>query len=310
VPTIVTVAICTLNRAASLRRTLESLAAMRLPDRLDWEVVVVNNGCTDDTDMVIVEFAEQLPVRREFEPQRGLSRARNRAVDAARGDYIVWTDDDVIVDPGWLAAYTEAFRRWPEAAVFGGPIIPRYTAPVPKWLEKNKTFVGEMAFCARDFGDQPIPLSNGRIPYGPNFAIHTETQRACTYDLQLGHAPDQRRRSEESDVIERVLRSGVAGYWIPQARVEHCASPEQQTERYIRNFLETVGEAEAFRNGISGDCGPIWFGAPRWAWRQLLEEWLLYRIHRLISSSSIWLSHLNKYGLARGRIRCWIRRRA
>ena len=121
-----TVAICTLNRAELLRRTLDWPAVMRLPDDADWEVVVVsNNNCIDHTDAVIKAFADRLPIRREFEPERGLSHARNRAVDAAKGDYIVWTDDDVVVAPGWLAAYIEAFRRWPEAAVFGGPIIPR-----------------------------------------------------------------------------------------------------------------------------------------------------------------------------------------
>ena len=131
---LVTVAICTLNRAASLRRTLDSLAAMQQPDGIDWELLVVNNGCTDDTDLVIRSFADRLPLRREFEAQQGHSRALNRAVGTANGDYVVWTDDDVVVDRAWLAAYAEAFRRWPEAAVFGGPIVPRYHAPVPPWV--------------------------------------------------------------------------------------------------------------------------------------------------------------------------------
>src|SRR5947207_1258016 len=121
---LITVAICTFNRAESLRRTLDSLVGMRLPEKLDWEVVVVNNNCTDSTDEVISVFAERLPIRRTFEPQQGHTMARNRAVKEARGEYIVWTDDDVIVAREWLAAYAEAFHQWPEAAVFGGPIIP------------------------------------------------------------------------------------------------------------------------------------------------------------------------------------------
>ena len=92
---LITIAICTYNRADSLSRTLQSLAAMRLPPRVDWEVVVVNNNSTDHTDAVIASFSgSRLPIRREFEPRRGLSRARNRAVDTADGDYILWTDDD------------------------------------------------------------------------------------------------------------------------------------------------------------------------------------------------------------------------
>lgn len=145
----ITVAICTLNRAESLRRTLKSLAAMALPDCLKCEVVVVNNNCTDHTDDVLKAFVDRLPVRREFEPQRGLSRARNGAIDAALGDYFVWTDDDVIVDAGWLAAYGEAFRHRREAAVFGGPIRPRFDGPLPKWFSEGQTNV---EFDARGYG--------------------------------------------------------------------------------------------------------------------------------------------------------------
>jgi glycosyltransferase involved in cell wall biosynthesis len=89
---------------------------MRVPGDFDWEVVIVNNNGTDHTDEVIAAFAGRLPLRREFEPEPGHTRARNHAIDAAKGDYIIWTDDDVVVDPQWLAAYAEAFRRWPEAA--------------------------------------------------------------------------------------------------------------------------------------------------------------------------------------------------
>ena len=297
----ITIAICTLNRAESLRRTLNSLAAMRLPEDINWEVVVVNNGCIDHTDTVIEAFADRLPIRRELEPQRGLSRARNRAVDVAKGDYIIWTDDDVVVDPGWLAAYVEAFRRWPEAAVFGGKIVERYAAPVPRWLAGNKAFPG---FARRDFGDDPLLLSASarRIPFGPNFGVRAAEQRIHRYNVKLGHAPGQQRRGEEADVVERVLGSGTPGYWVPQARVEHCLTPEQQTIRYYKAFIATVGEYEEFRSPTTV-AGPVWFGAPRWIWRQLAERWLEYRIHRLISPASVWLTRLVWYGLLWGKIR-------
>ena len=130
----VTVAICTFNRAESLRRSLKSLAAMRVPSGLSWELIIVNNNSTDHTDDVVEEYRDRLPLRREFEPRPGLSNARNRAIDIAKGEYIVWTDDDVVVDAGWLTAYVEAFRRWPDAAVYGGRIKPRYEPPVAKWI--------------------------------------------------------------------------------------------------------------------------------------------------------------------------------
>ena len=101
------------NRAESLRRTLDSLSGDAVAGRCRLGGRGRQHNCIDHTDAVIKAFADRLPIRREFEPERGLSHARNRAVDAAKGDYIVWTDDDVVVAPGWLAAYIEAFRRWP-----------------------------------------------------------------------------------------------------------------------------------------------------------------------------------------------------
>jgi glycosyltransferase involved in cell wall biosynthesis len=65
-------------------------------------------------------MASRLPLRRVFEPEPGFSSARNAAVRHATGDYIVRTDDDVIVDKDWLPAYERAVERWPEAVVLAG----------------------------------------------------------------------------------------------------------------------------------------------------------------------------------------------
>ena len=123
-----TVAICTWNRAWLLPRVLERLTRLQ-HTQSEWEVVVVNNNSTDDTERVLDAFAGRLPLRRAFEARPGLSHARNTAVRWATGDYIVWTDDDALVDADWLAAYVRAAEQHPEAAVFGGPVRPRQRRP-------------------------------------------------------------------------------------------------------------------------------------------------------------------------------------
>jgi glycosyltransferase involved in cell wall biosynthesis len=305
---LVTVAICTFNRAESLRRTLESLAAMQLPKTLDWEMVVVNNNSTDHTDAVIEAFANRLPIRREFEPHPGASHARNRAVEVARGDYFVWTDDDVVVDSGWLAAYLEAFRQRPEAAVFGGPITPKYEAPVVKWVAESEALLGA-PYCIRDLGDEAIPLSvaGNRLPLGANFAVRGAEQRAFRYDPELGPGPTTQRRGEEHDVIERILRSGAVGYPVPAARVEHCIGHERQTVSYLARYFAGAGEQDAFleRQDREQQKRPLFFGAPRWLWRGLIQGWVLYHFHRLVSPGPVWVRHLRVYSYASGAIRHW-----
>ena len=109
----ISVVICTWNRADELRTTLDSLTRLVIPAGCVWELVVVNNGCTDETNAVIAEFEARLPVRSLFEAELGLLRARNRGAAAARGDLTLFTDDDVAVEASWLEAYVDATERWP-----------------------------------------------------------------------------------------------------------------------------------------------------------------------------------------------------
>ena len=304
---LITVAICTWNRAESLRRTLTSLASLRLPNTADWEVIVVNNDCTDHTDAVISGFFRQLPVRREFERRRGIATARNRVIDTARGEYLVCIDDDVVVEPGWLEAYVEAFGRYPEAALFGGPVLPLYETPVMPWVIESESVLGG-PLAIRNLGPDVVPLSlaGTRIPYGANFAIRAVEQRSVRYDPDLGAQPGRLRLSEETDVIERVLQSGACGYWIPGARVRHCIGHERQTISYMCGYFERLGETEAFRAYRAGTATTFWFGVPRWLWRQLVVGWIGYHVHRFLSPAPVWVRHLRNYTFALSAVRFWL----
>ena len=82
------VAICTWNRSRLLAPTLERLRELEVPQHVDWQVIVVDNNCTDDTAATLQRFAGRLPLRTTFEPRPGHSNARNRAVAEATGDLV------------------------------------------------------------------------------------------------------------------------------------------------------------------------------------------------------------------------------
>ncbi len=103
-----TIAICTYNRSSLLDKTFAQLRHLDVAGCGEWEILVVNNNCSDDTDAVIQRHSDVLPLRRLSEPRPGKSYAANLAVQEARGDVILWIDDDVLVDPGWLGAYVRA----------------------------------------------------------------------------------------------------------------------------------------------------------------------------------------------------------
>lgn len=237
-----TIAICTWNRAPMLR---SSLAALRLAvsnAATPPEIIVVNNNSTDETDRVIEEAARELPIRRLFEPAPGLSHARNHAVRNASGEYIIWTDDDALVNPGWLRSYENAIAQWPDAAFLGGPVQPVLEGDPPRWLTAAWSEV-KRVYAAIDISAEPIEIRPGAtLPYGANFACRVDLQRIFPYDPNLGHQPsDYWRAGEEHAMLTRLLETGHSGRWVPDAGVRHIITPDRQT---FRTFI-----AHGFGNG-------------------------------------------------------------
>jgi glycosyltransferase involved in cell wall biosynthesis len=245
----VSVVVCTRNRAGPLGQMLESMAAMNVPPGLAWELVVVDNGSSDGTADVAARFVSRLPIQYTREERPGLSNARNCGVRVARGRYLCWTDDDTMVDRGWLAGYVAAFRAHPEAAVFGGAIHPDLQGPTPAWFAALvERWPLNHIVARRDFGDQPLPLDPARdvLPWGANYAIRAAEQRAVAYDPNLGVSPLHRRSSEESQLIFEILNSGASGWWAPDCKVLHLFPPHRQTRRYVLEHFAAIGEAQAY----------------------------------------------------------------
>jgi hypothetical protein len=284
-----TVAICTWNRSDLLRETLEQMTALRVPEGLDWELLVVNNNCTDATDQVLAEFAGRLPLTRIFEPTPGQSNARNTAVRAATGTYVIWTDDDVLVDPDWLAAYVRAFQRWPDASVFGGPIDPWWEGTPPEWLVKAFPLVAG-AFAALDLGKEPVPLSAKDYPFGANMAFRRDAHLAQPYDPNLGLRPGSSMRGDEMAMIRALFASGHTGQWVPDAKVRHFIPKSRQTLGYVQDYFKGSGRLLGRFAKDRGERKLL--GRPLWLWRQAVESELRYQARRLFVGSPIWMEDL------------------
>lgn len=296
----VTVAICTRNRCDALERTLRSLAAIVVPSDSSWEIIVVDNASSDATPDVVASFETTLPVRRVMEARVGLSHARNAAVAASRGEYILWIDDDVLVDTGWLAAYHDAFHQWPEAAFFGGPIVPLFEGDSPAWLEGALPHIGN-AYAALDLGDLPIALTESTLPFGANLVVRSAEQRECAYDPALGRRGTLLYAGEEWAVLQELLKRGASGRWVPGARVRHVIPAARQSVRYLRRYYVGNGSSLAHHRHVEGEA--MLFGRPRWAWREAVTQEAAYRLRRLYSPSSVWSPHLKRASIAWGLLR-------
>ena len=305
--------ICTRNRAAQLKDALSSFTTLNVPSGTTWELLVVDNGSTDATPDVISSFEGTLPIRRVHQPIAGLSNARNAGVDVARGKYIVWTDDDVYVAPDWLATFLEAFRRWPDAVVFGGKITLSLVPPTPNWLLESLDHL-QWIYSARDFGPDPIPLSlvNYKIPLGACFAVRAAEQKRYRYDPDLGIAPGQNRSCEETTVIETILGAGYSGWWLPKAEVKHIIPSSRQTLNSIVRAYESAGEGwihimrEKMKWSLLGVPAQIWLKFPlaylqfRFAYMMGAKTWPHY-LGRVA-----WYHAVFKYCLSKQMARRWL----
>ena len=118
--TSITVSIPTWNRAKLLDQTLTQMRPLRIPSDVEWELLVVNNNCTDQTDEVIAKH-EKKPYRSAgFSSRHPALASVNDAVTEARGEWILWTDDDVLVDPEWLRRTGMPSRGGRTLVILGG----------------------------------------------------------------------------------------------------------------------------------------------------------------------------------------------
>ena len=224
------VVVCTRNRGAALAECLRSLAGQALVAR-GLEVVVVDNGSTDGTAQLLAAWAAEAGERTVVtEPVAGLSRARNRGIEASRGDVVLFLDDDAFAPRGWVAAHLAAYADRPEVVAVGGPVVLTWPDGRPAWLAPRL----EHWFSALDLGDTAMEFPRGHGPHGTNMSV----RRAALIDAG-GFSPRLGRRgrsllsSEERDLFERVWARGGHIRYEPAALILHRMLAERITRRWL-----------------------------------------------------------------------------
>lgn len=220
---LISIAICTFNRSRSLERTLQSLANQTGVNWSQIEVIVVDNNCTDTTPEVVQSFEGKLPIRRVCETQQGLSHARNRALYSAGGAWIIFTDDDVYLDTGWLHAYLSAFDSNPEIHFAGGRIEPDWLGGTPGWYRGENLPLLDGVIARFDKGKIPFPIyNNEQLFFGANFALKSELVKLVgKFRTDLGMTGVGIGLGEETDFMLRARKLGAVGYYVADSLCWH-----------------------------------------------------------------------------------------
>lgn len=238
----VTVAICTQNHRESLRQTLATLGRAHVPEGLDCELLVVDNASTDGTGEMVRSHAPvpRMALRYAHEPRRGAAHARNRSVAEARGEIVLFIDDDVRPHPDWLERICAPIVEGRAHAVVGGVrLAPHLERPwmTPRhraWMASTETLDAEdppaiisanAALSKEVFRKVPrfdTELGPGRLGFWEDSLFSFQLKRAgyriaSAFDAVAEHHFDESRLSRAS-FLDRARKEGrswayVAHHW-------------------------------------------------------------------------------------------------
>ena len=216
----ISVAVCTYNRADVLPKCLESLADQTADSEL-FEVLIIDNNSTDDTKKIALDFCENHNnFKYIFEKKQGLSHARNRAIEEARGGYLAYIDDDAIADKEWLKKIGSVIHNNKDIAAFGGPIYPWYNKEKPKWFKDE--------FATHFYGKQHFQLTEQNCPFGlsgSNMIFKKELlNKYSGFSAEYGMNGDKIAFGEESFLFNKMLKSHENIQYFPDIKISHLVS--------------------------------------------------------------------------------------
>lgn len=273
----ITVIVCTYNRCRDLANALSSIAASKLPDGVDWEVLVVDNNSSDETRVVVEDFCRQYPGRFRylFEPQQGKSYAMNAGIRQTQSDILAFTDDDGAVEPDWLGNLTSALHGG-EWAGAGGRIIPVWAKPLPSWLSTDDPHTMG-PFVAFDLGTGAGPLT--RSPYGANMAFRREAfEKYGGFRVDLSCTGRNLQGREDIEFGNRLLAGGERLRYEPYAVLRHPAPESRMKKRYVLRWWFRYGYMEVAQLGPPSDAKWVLGGIPLCLFRRLARwtlQWMI-----------------------------------
>jgi GT2 family glycosyltransferase len=279
----ISVIIATYNRAALLDDCLTHLARQRF-DAGD-ELIVVDNGSTDETPAVIARHRRRFGVALLHlnEARPGKSHALAKALAAASGDVLAFTDDDVNVEDDWIDAIRTAMRD-ANVALVGGPVAPRWEHPRPRWLKLEPHGYGRLAapLAIMDYGPDTVELG-ARALLGANMAARREIfERVGGFAPNLGKMRGTLLSGEDHEFCRRVQAAGFRAYYCPAARVRHWVPASRMRLRYFLEWFFWSGITNAaLDEGLPVRHRTI-FGFPLYLVRRFVRAAIALPTHALL----------------------------
>lgn len=255
---IISVVVCTYNRAELLSACLQSLAGQTVDSNL-FEVIVVDNNSTDNTLDVTSKFiGGHLNIRIVKELNKGLSHARNRGWEESVCEYIAYIDDDAIAHPDWVFQIKSFIERKPDVAAFGGPYDAFSIVPVPEWFPPD--------YGVLNLGEDERPIVIGKEWITGTNMIFKRKLFAdyCGFNPGLGMSGNKVSYGEEANFLIKLNNNNIPVYYVPNIKVSHLVADYKMKLTWLlvssykvgRCFNQTFGANRSFFSCLSciGAC--------------------------------------------------------
>ena len=239
--------ICTYNREKYIGPLLDSIAKNDYPTT-DYEIVLVDNNCTDNTREVCEQFAaahKEVAFRYVIESEQGLSAARNKGIKEAKGDIIIYVDDDALVDSDYIRIYAEHFAAHTDTMAAGGPIEPLYETQEPAWMSP---YTKALLTAWMNYGNQVREYPKGRYPGGGNAAYRKVVfDKVGLFNTELGRKGNLLLASEEKDIFDKMKAQGMKVLYLPTPVLHHSIPQAKLEEDYFNRLTLQIGRSERMR---------------------------------------------------------------
>ncbi len=238
--------ISTYNREDYLGSALESIARQNFY-RTDFEIVLVNNNSTDRTEIICNTFARannQINFNYFIEKKQGLSHARNRGITEAKGEILIFIDDDAFAFTDYLTEIDKFFNENLNIIAGGGRIYPKWEKQKPLWMSKYLMPLVSVI----DWGDEMKLFTNRNFPIGANMAFRQKAfEKYGDFNTNLGRVGKGMQGGEEKDIFYRFQNGGEQIAYIPNAKVYHLVPEKRLTFDFIKNQAIAIGKSEKIR---------------------------------------------------------------
>ncbi|MEO7214168.1 glycosyltransferase [Mucilaginibacter sp.] len=263
-----------------LGQTMEGLKAQTLAYQ-DWELIIIdNNSSVSFTGKIDLSWQPNSKI--VSEPRQGLTYARLKGFEEAKGNVIVMIDDDNIANKDYLEQVKNIFKTNDQLGAMGGKSLPLFESTPPSWIGDFHTNL-----AVRNLGDDVIieEWQNKYpefAPIGAGMAVRKEALHAYINKIKTGKSTITDRQGSnlasggDNDMVIEILKAGWQTAYYPQLSIRHIIPKERLQPEYLARLMHDTNRS--WIQVLESHKINPWTKIPRWTLPlRKLKAWFNYR---------------------------------